>query len=46
MEITPRGVRVGEALPQFQGILGGEAEVREPAPGAGTKPKDEGPNGE
>ena len=45
MEITPRGVRVGEALPQFRGILRGEAEVREPAPGAGTKPTDEGSKG-
>ncbi len=46
MEITPRGVVVGEALPQFRGILRGDAEVREPAPGAGTKPKDGGPKGE
>ncbi len=45
MEITPRGVRVGEALPQFRGILRGEAEVREPAPEAETKPAYGGPNG-
>jgi circadian clock protein KaiC len=43
MEITPEGIRVGEPLPQFQGILRGEAANLGPRPEAGTDPSGEGP---
>jgi circadian clock protein KaiC len=41
MEITPEGIRVGETLPQFRGILRGEADSR----GLGSADKAQPPEG-